>query len=130
MKINLKLFGTALLLAVVLISASMTQADETRRIRFARGKSSATHDYAVLRDEVITYLVRAGDGQQMTVDITAVEGNAVFTIQSPSGEFLDGAGEMDDQTLWSGSLPESGDYKIVVASARGNADYRLTVSIK
>jgi hypothetical protein len=130
MKNKLKLFATFAMLAFVLIFASLAQADETRRITFAKGKSSATIDYAVLRDEVIKHPVRAGEGQRMTVRINATEDNAAFTITTPTGEFLAGAGEMDDATEWSGTLPESGDYVIEVGSTRGNADYRLTVSIK
>lgn len=129
MKIRLKLFGTFAMLLVVLAFASPAQADETRRIRFAKGKSSATVEYAVLREEVVYYLVRAGEGQRMTIGITATENNASFRIYSPSGEYLEGAGETDDPTEWSGDLPESGDYRIEVAPTRGNADYRLTVSI-
>lgn len=55
---------------------------------------------------------------------------SLFSIQKPSGEFVENAGEMDDQTNWSGKLAETGDYKIEVAPTRGNATYRLTVSIK
>lgn len=130
MKNRLKRFAAFALAAVVLGTVSMTRADETRRIKFARGKSSATVAHAVLRDEVIKHLVRAGEGQRMTVKISAIEDNAAFIITTPSGEFLAGAGEFDDQTSWSGALPESGDYTIEVGSTRGNATYRLTVAVK
>jgi hypothetical protein len=38
---------------------------ETRRIKFARGRSAATVRGSVLREETITYLVNAGEGQRM-----------------------------------------------------------------
>jgi len=39
-------------------------------------------------------------------------------------------GGMDEPTNWNGTTPESGDYKIEVAPDRGNATYRLAVSVE
>jgi hypothetical protein len=64
------------------------------------------------------------------VRISSLEDNAVFQIYVPGHEqTLDGAGEGDDATEWSGELPVSGDYRIVVGGTRGNASYRLEVTI-
>ena len=127
---KLKLFITIILLTVSLVFGGITKADQTKRIKFAKGKSSATVGGAVLRDEVHYYLVKVNKGQKMTVKISALEKNASFRIINPSGEYLEGAGELDDPTNWNGTIPKSGDYKIEVAPNRGNATYRLTVSIK
>jgi hypothetical protein len=43
---------------------------------------------------------------------------------------LSGAGEEDDAMNWSGELPEDAEYVIVVGGTRGNASYKLTLSIK
>ena len=129
-KINLKLFITLFLLLAVSPIISIAQNDITKRIKFAKGKSSATVKGAVLRDEIETYIIKVNKGQKMTVKITAIEKNGSFSIEKPSGDYLQNAGEMDDQTIWSGTIPESGEYKIQVAPTRGNATYRLTVSIK
>ena len=129
-KINLKLFITLLLLLSVSPIIGIAQNDITKRIKFAKGKSSATVKGAVLRDEIETYIIKVNKGQKMTVKITAIEKNGSFSIEKPSGDYLQNAGEMDDQTIWSGTIPESGEYKIQVAPTRGNATYRLTVSIK
>jgi hypothetical protein len=102
----------------------------TKRIKFAKGKNSATISGAVIRGDLDTYLVGARAGQRMTVRVTALEDNAAFSIKGPDGEFLDGAGEMDDATNVVLSLPQNGDYRIVVGGTRGNATYKLTVSIK
>lgn len=128
-KINLKLFAILILLSVSLVFG-INKTDTTKRIKFAKGKSSATVTDAVLRDEVNTYIVKVSKGQRMKVKVTSVEKNASFSIQKPSGEYVSGAGEMDDQTIWSGTVSKSGDYIIEVAPIRGNATYRLTVSIK
>ena len=127
---KLKFFATFLLLAVALGFASLTSADGiTKRIRFAKGKSSATVSGAVVRGDQDTYILGAGVGQRMTVRITSTENNAVFQVMDDDGNYLDNAGEGDDATNWSGKLPWKGDYRIIVGGTRGNASYRMTVSI-
>jgi len=71
------------------------------------------------------YLLRARRGQAMTVNITSVEKNAVFDIQGPNGEFL-----REEGTSWRGVLPATGDYSIIVGGTRGNASYRMQVSVR
>lgn len=127
-KINLNLFAILFILSVS-FGFGINKTDITKRIKFAKGKSSATVADAVLPDEVNTYLVKVSKGQRMKVKVTSVEKNASFRIRKPSGGYAPGAGEMDDPTNWSGTITESGDYKIEVAPDRGNATYRLTVWI-
>lgn len=102
----------------------------TKRIRFAKGQSSATVSESVIRGDRDTYIVGARKGQKMTVKITALENNAAFTILTPGKKYLERAGELDDQTSWTGTLPASGDYRIEVGGTRGNATYKLTVTIR
>ena len=129
MKIRLLL--SVLLTVTILSLAAVTSADGvTKRIRFAKGKHSATVSNSVVRGDRDTYIAGAGAGQTMTVKITSLEDNAVFQIETPDGEYLDGAGETDDAMEFSGELPAKGDYKIVVGGTRGNATYKLTVMIK
>ncbi|MEO7658669.1 MAG: hypothetical protein ABIV48_03560, partial [Pyrinomonadaceae bacterium] len=75
------------------------------------------------------YIVRGRGEQMMTVKITSREKNAVFQVQGPNGDYLQDAGEEDDAMLVTNSLPVNGDYKITVGGNRGNATYRLSVSI-
>ena len=102
----------------------------TKRVKFPKGKSSVTLANAVIRGEQDTYILGARSGQRMTVKITALENNAAFQIKGPDGDYLEGAGEMDDATNVTVTLPGTGDYRIVVGGTRGNASYKLTVSIK
>lgn len=104
--------------------------EETNRIRFATGESSATISGAVIRGERMTYFLGAQKGQTMSVNVDSPEKNAVFQIEGPSGRYLPGAGERDDAMDWSGTLPRDGDYKIVVGGTRGNATFELKVSIQ
>lgn len=101
-----------------------------KRIRFQRGSSSAVVSGTVVRGDQDEYYVGASGGQEMTVRISSVEDNAVFQIYKPNGKTLSGAGEGDDATNWSGTLPASGDYTIVVGGTRGNASYKLKISIE
>lgn len=112
-------------------------------IRFARGASSAEIRGAVVRGERALYSIEARGGQRMSLRIAAPERNAVFQVYAPgakvetndsalevAGEALPGAGEGDDATRWTGVLPRTGAYILVVGPTRGNATYRLSVSIR
>lgn len=112
-------------------------------IRFARGASGAEVRGAVVRGERALYSFQARGGQRMSLRIAAPERNAVFQVYAPgavpeikdsilevAGEALPGAGEGDDATRWTGVLPRTGAYLVVVGPTRGNATYRLTVSIR
>ncbi|MEP0883632.1 hypothetical protein NDI49_18925 [Trichocoleus sp. ST-U3] len=97
----------------------------TQRVRFAKGKSSAVVEYSVVRGTRDIYLLGAKVRQKMTIGITSLEDNAVFDIVAPNGRII-----AQEATSWSGTLPRSGDYKIVVGGTRGNASYRMQVGIK
>ncbi len=128
---KLKIFGTFLLLTWVLSVASITSADGVRkRLKFAKGRSAATVSGAVIRGDQDTYIIGARRGQTMRVKITSLEKNAVFDVKDVDGNYLQDAGESDDATNWTGDLPSTGDYEITVSGTRGNATYKLTVSIK
>lgn len=102
-----------------------------QKVRFAKGSSSTTISGAVIRGDRDRYYVGAQKGQTMSVRITSLEDNAVFQIFLPGEqEALSGAGEEDDAMKWSGELPEDAEYVIVVGGTRGNATYKLTISIK
>ncbi len=123
----------AIAAAVALLTISTLAAGRdgiTKRVRFAKGKSSITLSNAVIRGEQDTYIVGAKAGQKMTVRVTAVENNAAFQIEGPGGNYLDGAGATDDATRVTVTLPDGGDYRIIVGGTRGNASYRLTISIR
>lgn len=128
----MRAFRPALLpvLLALLLGAAVAQ-DAPRRIRFARGATSAVVEGAVVRGERAVYLAHARAGQRMRVRVTSPENNAVFQLRGPRRVgTLPGAGETDDARDWSGVLPRSGDYRIVVGGTRGNAGYRLRVEIR
>lgn len=102
----------------------IAQQSHTRRVRFARGASSAVVEDAVVRGTRDTYVLGAKAGQKMTINITSVENNAVFDIISPQQKML-----KQEATRWRSKLSATGDYRIVVGGTRGNATYKLRVEI-
>lgn len=117
---------TALLLATAI--AVPAQGNRTRRVRFARGRTSTVIKDAVVRGTRDRYILGARAGQTLIVHISSVEDNAVFDIYGPGGKrILDGAQETTD---WTGELPRTGDYVIEVGGTRGNATYTLEVTIR
>lgn len=138
---SLKLY-TFLILAFFVAGSSIAR-DNKKEVRFTPGTTSATISDSVIRGDRDMYALTAKAGQTMTVEISALEDNAVFQIYEPGAKFVkeDGitevkgtalpkAGDEDDAKSWSGKLPKSGKYWIIVGGTRGNATYKLKVSIK
>jgi hypothetical protein len=116
-------FTFVLLFAAVQVTAA--QEGMTKRVRFPKGRNSVVLRGAAVRGTQDRYILRAGSGQTMTLRITSTEDNAVFDVMAPGGLSL--ASEVTD---WTGELPATGDYTIVVGGTRGNATYRLAVTIR
>lgn len=103
---------------------------KTQRVRFARGRTTAVLNGAVVRGTQDRYILGARSGQTMIVHITSREKNAAFAILGPDATALEGAEEGTDATDWTGTLPLTGDYSIWVSPTRGNATYTLEVTIR
>jgi hypothetical protein len=109
------------------------------RIQFKAGASSAIVSGTAVSGEEKTYVVGARAGQTMTVKITenSPYNDVVFHIVAPNGSFPMGTeGEgVDEQaeigTEWSGKLPTSGDYKIVIGTIESKkANFKMSVAIR
>ncbi len=101
-----------------------------QRVRFAPGASAATIKDSVLRGTRDIYLVAARQRQMMTIQLVSLENNATFDLLAPPNRSGKRLLLRQDAMTWTGSLPESGDYRIAVGATRGNASYRLVISIK
>ena len=130
------------LFVIMVCLCSAGAAEHIKTIRFAAGASATELRGSVVRGERDVYRLTAIKDQKLVVRVTSVENNAVFQIYNPGAQFathdsavqitgqtLPDAGEGDDAMRWSGRLPESGAYLFVVGPTRGNANYKLTVSI-
>jgi hypothetical protein len=135
-------FGLALLLSGAAFAADPLPA--IKPFFFATGSTRGTAAGHVLRGARDLYSLTAGQGQIMTVTITAPDDNVVFQIYEPgtkvardadgllefSGKALPAAADGDDATRWSGRLPRGGSYLIAVGSTRGNARYSMDIKIE
>ena len=96
-----------------------------RRVQFKRGTSSTTLQGTVTRALSETYLVGARAGQVMTVKLTGANKSLSFLVSSPTTTSL----IADNTRDWTGMLPETGDYVIIV-QADARATYSITISVK
>ncbi|WP_137455130.1 hypothetical protein [Halomicronema hongdechloris] len=69
------------------------------------------------------YRLDGNIGQQIVLDLTSLNNNAVFDVVSPDGNLL-----MHRAVVADVPLSTSGAYYVVVSSEHGDASYRLTVS--
>jgi hypothetical protein len=96
----------------------------TRRVDFARGRTTTVVKNTVRLCTSHEWVLRARAGQTMSVHL-ATGKRTSFTLQSPSGTIEDADGVKD----WSGELPETGEYTIVVGTD-ATAAYTLEVTIR
>lgn len=96
-------------------------------IRFDVGPLDVELNGAVLSGERDRYNVSMIAGEILDVQITSLEGNAVFSILGPDQVALPGTEEGRDTILWAVPIPSDGAYSILVGSTRGNATYTLKV---
>lgn len=96
----------------------------TRQVNFARGRTTAVIKNTVRLCTSHEWVLRARQGQTMSVHL-ATGKKTSFTLQSPSGTIEDADGVKD----WSGELPESGEY-IIIVGTDATAAYTLEVTIR
>ena len=108
----------------------VAQRSRVQRVRFAPGEDSATIKTSVVNGTRDLYLLEAQEGQTMQVKITSLEHNAVFAIVAPPNGTSPRSFLKQEAVTWNNVLPTTGDYQIIVGSTRGNASYRLEVTIR
>ena len=97
-----------------------------RRLEFKRGSSSTTVQGRVSIALPDTFLLGARAGQVMTVQLTAPRKSVKFMVMtSKTTQLLAG-----NTRSWTGTLPETGDYHIVVDADEKPSTYTMTVTIK
>lgn len=123
------------LLPVLLCLATTTWA-KTIRVKFPPGRTTV-----VLKGRTtggpsesggmdpIAYRLRARKGQQMSLNLVSAKKNAVFGVYLPGMDLLEGAQNVKS---WSGTLPKSGDYEIIVfpEDEMTNTTFTLEVTIR
>lgn len=99
--------------------------NNAKRIRFARGRTTAVLEGSTASND--EYVLGARAGQTMIVHISSIENNATIKVLDSGGNAVKGNTKPND---WSGTLPANGDYKIVVTSTKGKSNYTLEVTIR
>lgn len=121
------LFLTFTAFGSINVSAQEREQDQeiNYSVRFGRGKTSTSIARRIELGTSHNYSFAAKKGQTMRVTLTT--GNATsFTIFSPTEGILENA---DGVLRWTGKLPESGEYSILIGTDR-SAKYTLEISIK
>lgn len=122
------------LFAVLLVGAQ--DAWSQKRVKFPPGRTTV-----VLKGRTtggpsesggmnpVTYVLRARRGQQMILHLTSAKGNAVFGLYAPGMDLIESAQNLSD---WTGRLPKTGDYEIIVfpEDERTNTTFTLEVTIR
>ena len=102
----------------VLLLLATTASAKIIRVKFPKGRTTV-----ILKGRTtggpsesggmdpIAYHVRARKGQTMTLHLTSAKGNAVFGVYAPGMNPMDVGTNAKD---WSGTLPKTGDYEIMV----------------
>ncbi|MGH9760982.1 MAG: hypothetical protein ACREDR_44545, partial [Blastocatellia bacterium] len=94
-------------------------------IHFERGRSSSQIKGSTVDDD--NYTIQAKAGQTMIVSVTSVRKNASVSVVGEDETPIDGD---SNKTGWTGKLPYSGKYRIVVHATSGTAAYTLEVAIR
>jgi hypothetical protein len=133
---------------VVLIASAAAPATascyDPKPIRFAPSTTAAELTGSIARGERECFTITARTGQRMTVTQTDLgEGNIVLQLYRPRwtvvpspdgtvvrGRALEGAGEGSDAREWTGRLPATGAYLIVIGTSRGGGEYKVRVGVR
>jgi hypothetical protein len=125
-----KFIGAGVVLSLVLVTAASAK---IIRVKFPKGRTTV-----ILKGKTtggpsesggmdpIAYHVRARKGQQMTLHLTSAKGNAVFGVYAPGMDLIEGAQGVKD---WTGILPKTGDYEIIVFPEDEATDTNFTLEL-
>jgi heat shock protein HslJ len=98
------------------------------RINFEAGDTSATVTGSLLASGSDSYVLRALEGQTMTVELSFTEGKAILAIWAADGTVL--MSDHAEASPFSGILPSTQDYYILVKGRPdGETDYSMKVVI-
>jgi hypothetical protein len=99
----------------------------SRRVQFKRGASSTTIQGTVSVALSDTLIVGARAGQTMSIQLTAPRKSIRFMLMT----YKTTDSLADNTRSWTGTLPETGDYLILVeGDGDKSSPYSLTISIK
>jgi hypothetical protein len=95
------------------------------QIDFANGGNALKTKGAIVRDEQRVYIFSMKKGQTFIASITSPENNAVIELVGPDRKTI-----KREATNFEYALPADGDYRVIVGSVRGNAEFTLNANVK
>ena len=122
---------------LALVSTGLTLAQgggkaEPKRIEFKPGATSTIINDKVHGTEEAEYVLSAKKGQKLIIHMTSVpRKSSVFDLKAPNNADL--GLEYDANYDYTGTLPETGDYMIIVArptTSPGTSTYRLSITVR
>ncbi|CAN5422200.1 hypothetical protein BH10ACI1_BH10ACI1_08380 [soil metagenome] len=136
LKTNKKLLLTVIFAILMLGGATFVSAQNIgntvieKEIKFARGENTASLDGNAKYQMSYVYKLTAKEGQTMDINLTGNNSELTFSLIAPDEETMkDGFGVKE----WSGKLPQSGEYSIVVVmnddTAKSGVPFTLDVEI-
>lgn len=115
----LKKLGLKISIAAMILTMAAADLTAQTRIRFARGRSSATVSGTLAAGATRGFVLRAAQGQNLTGTLSSTNGKADFT-----------QGNLHD-TQYSQTVAENGDVYISIDNHGNRATkYTLTISIQ
>jgi len=115
----LKKFGLKITILAMILAMAASDSLAQTRIRFARGRSSATVKGTLAAGATKGFVLRASQGQNLTGTLSSANGKADFT-----------QGSLHD-TQYSKTVEENGDVYISVDNHGSRATtFTLTISIQ
>lgn len=105
-----------------------------QEINFNPGESSAAVSGSVLRGDRDMFTMSSARAQYLVVSLTSADRNAVFDLWEPAykvgpDDEVKGNRMAIETTEFSGQLPATGRYLIVVRGTSGTIDYQLTAAL-
>lgn len=134
MNLNRNFLRPCAALSLILLTVSLVFAQKgttiNRRVQFPPGRTTVVLKGKANWGANYVYRLRARAGQTMIVHVTGVPTFRIIAPGSRNYEALAGADNVQD---WTGELPRTGDYQIIVGHANDNytlAPYTLEVTVR
>ncbi len=97
------------------------------RIQFAAGGTSAVIDGNLDTAQTVYYVLKASATQTMSVKVTSPNTDVALGVFGADNQVL--LSSTSNDTIWSGTLPNTQDYYLSLTASGGATSYSLTVDI-
>lgn len=113
--------------AQMMFAQNMSNTVVEKRVKFAGGENKAVLTGSAKYAMSYVYKLNAKSGQTMKINLTGKNSELSFSLIGPDEETMDDGFGV---TEWSGELPKSGDYSIVVVMNDENAGAAVPFKLK